>query len=172
MGMFLPPSTPGIVFNASLQQPQAAQGTIVFVQNLNQYNYQYTTTGGCQLQSYGPGIDGGYPIDQSPVGATTYSTNDSPGIPLYTNATEGTASFSATMFLMWQPSLTSYPVIPVPLGSINWQWSGDALQNGGTWAFKQPPGSPIVSLFTPSTAYPPNGNIVTISTTPPCGLHF
>lgn len=172
MGMFVPPDTPGIVFNATLQQPESVQGTIVFVQNLNEYNYQYTTSGGCPLQSYGPGIDTGYPYDESPVGATTYSTNDSPRVPLYTNATEVTASFNATMFLMWQPSLPSTPVIPVPLGSITWQWSGDAEQNGGTWSFAQPPGSPTASTFTPSTSYPPNGNIVTISSTPPCNLHY
>jgi len=172
MGMFVPPETSGIEFNATLQQPQGANGNIVFVQTLNSYDYQYSTSGTCPLQSYGPGFDGGYPTDESAVGATSYSTNDSPGVPLYSNATGVTASFSATTYLMWQPSLTSSPVIPVPLGYINWQWSGSAVQNGEVWSFKQPPGSPIVSLFSPSSNYPPNGNIVTISSTLPCNLHY
>ena len=172
MGMFTPPNTPGIVFSASLQQPQAAQGKIVFVQYVNQFNYQYTTSGGCAPISSPAGVDTAYPYDESSVGATTYSTNDNPGIPLYTNASEATASFSATMYLMWQPSLTSSPVIPVPLGFITWQWSGDAVQNAGAWSFKQTPASPSASLFTPSTSYPPNWSIVSIPPNPPCGLHF
>jgi len=172
MGMFVPPDTPGIVFNATLQQPTAAQGTIVFVQYINQYNYQWTTSGGCPSQSDGPGIDTGYPFDESSVGATTSSTNDSPAIPLYSNATAAQASFNATMYLMWQPSLPATPVIPVPLGSITWQWSGDAEQNGGTWSFAQQPASPTASIFQPSASYPPDGNVLAISTTVPCGLHF
>jgi len=64
------------------------------------------------------------------------------------------------------------PVIPIPLGYITWQWSGDALQNAGTWSLKQP-GSSSASTFTPSTSYPPNwSSIVTIPTTAPCGLHY
>jgi hypothetical protein len=171
MGMFSPPATPGIVFDAQVQQPEAAQGEIVFVQYLNQYNYQYTTSGSCPLQSYGPGFDTGYPYDLSSVGALTYSTNDTPGIPLYTNASEATASFNATTYLMWQPNLPSSSVIPVPLGSITWQWSGDAVQNGGTWSLN-PTASPTASAFTPSANYPPNGSIITIAQQPPCGLHY
>lgn len=172
MGMFVPPSTSGIVFNASLTQPQATQGTIIFVQYLNQFNYQYTTSPSCAPITLAPGVDFAYPYDESQVGATTYSTNDSPDIPLYTNATEATASFNATMYLMWQPNLTSYPVIPVPLGYITWYWSGDAVQSGGTWSFKETPESPVASTFTASSSYPPNWIITSVPPNPPCGLHY
>jgi hypothetical protein len=166
MGMFVPPTTPGIAFNATLTQPQAAQGTIAYVQYLNNFNLQYTTSGGCAPFGYGPGIDGAYPYDQSPNGAKSYSTNDSPGIVLYNNSTAATASFQATMYLMWQPTLSSS--IPVPLGDVTWQWSGTATESGGKWTL-QPTVSPSASLFTPSASYPPSGSIVTIGN-PPCGL--
>lgn len=45
--------------------------------------------------------------------------DDSPGMPLFSNDTEASESFSATMYLMWQPNLSNS--IPVPLGSVTWQ---------------------------------------------------
>jgi len=97
------------------------------------------------------GVDGnGDPITScnqgpgSPNPATVYTTNlpcdtaiDSPGFALPYQYSELQGYFSATMFLEWVPiadgictanNQSANPcIIPAPLGSINWHWTGDAI---------------------------------------------
>jgi len=161
MGLFALPSTSGIVFNAALTQPSTA-GSILFVQYLNNYNLTYNNGSGCAF-SYGPGLDSYYPYDSSAVGAPQASTNDSPGIILYSDASEATASFNATMYLMWQPNASAS--IPVPLAYIGWQWSGDAVQTNGAWSLKS--SSRSANQFVVSSGFPAWTKTVQIGQ-PPC----
>lgn len=39
--------------------------------------------------------------------------------------------FGATMYLMWQSNISG--AIPVPIGSVNWSFSGQTTQSNGTW---------------------------------------
>jgi len=68
-------------------------------------------------------------------------------------------TFQATMYLLWTPSGVSSP-IPVPLGSIQWGWTGAATQNlsTGVWSLSQNvpnfPNQGSASGFAPSSTYP------------------
>ncbi len=84
----------------------------------------------------GTGLDSGYPY------ATGSSTSDSPngGLNGSQYSSEG-RSFTATMYLLWNPALpagcmpgSSCTSVPVPLKSINWGWSGLASYSGGAWS--------------------------------------
>ncbi len=112
-----------------------------------------TTSRMCTAPSTPPptnstGVDGPFPYD---TGATT---RDSPFITLLATDTETTRNFSATMYALWDPNLTNS--IPVPLGYVQWNFSGDAtIVNAQTnqWALKSSSAGPN-NVFVPSTSYP------------------
>ena len=91
---------------------------------------------------------------QTSYGAVTNVTavNDSP--------------FSATMYLMWTPPAASgcpngsACTIPVPLGSVTWQWAGDATYNSSsqTWSVKS--GSGSANAFAASNSFPSWNSLV------------
>ena len=79
--------------------------------------------------------------------------DDSPEAPL--SATEMSETFKATTYLLWDPALPATPTapscqaasvdyvtgipapsncasIPIPLGMVTWQWSGDAINTRAT----------------------------------------
>ena len=123
------PTTTGISFSISATPPSNTSGTFSFVQLVNSYNVEYDhPTGAPCTFGFGTGLDNNYPY----LSGGASSTNDSPGIRLFSNESEAKANFSATMYMMWTPTLTA--AIPVPLGSVSWSWSGDAVQNSGTWS--------------------------------------
>lgn len=78
---------------------------------------------------------------------------DSPGIGLVESNSEEAVSFRATMYFMWTPTAASQCtgspskpcVIPVPLGSVAWGFSGEAINtlsstagvSGTTWTLNQ-----------------------------------
>jgi hypothetical protein len=90
-----------------------------------------------------PYLDTEYPYGHHCLGATpctvvtTTQTNDtsidSPYQRLLAGLGEFANSFSATMYLMWTPDVLngcpngSACTIPVPLGSVTWQFAGDAI---------------------------------------------
>jgi hypothetical protein len=89
-----------------------------------------------------PQLDGTYPyggncLGQTPCEVITngvlYNTaQDSPGLVLMQQFGEEARSFSAQMYLMWTPNNDSRCTgtgctIPVPFGSITWQFQGDAV---------------------------------------------
>jgi hypothetical protein len=138
-------------------------------------------TGGQTCTCYPPGglpaspeLDATYPY--SNTNSTNDSFNDSPDSPLYDSEVEQV--FSATTYLMWDPAMpsgcspavtdadgvstqsTCSQSIPIPLGSISWSWSGDAIQ---TPQFKPNPnnsnyilgcGPESENSFVPSSQYP------------------
>jgi hypothetical protein len=166
LGFFVPPNTSGIVFNAIATQPDIP-GLLIFVQLIDEYTGQYTSSNNCPAFNYGIGVDSQFPYDQSPVGATTYSTNDSPGIPLYSNDSAATANFEARMFLMWQPNTSSS--IPVPMGYVTWNWSGEADQISNAWSVNS--GSVVASSnpsFVSTTQFPTWDSAVIITAPPSC----
>jgi hypothetical protein len=72
-------------------------------------------------------------------------------LPLPSTYTTASRSFSATMYLMWQSGSTTFTSIPVPIGSVAWQFSGSATepQQNSTWG--SPTGSGSAGGFTAAT---------------------
>ncbi len=102
----------------------------------------------------GTGLDTGYPY------STGTSTQDSPTISLDSSkyVTES-RSFSADMYFLWDPVLPSNcspgitcTSIPVPLGSVNWGFSGSASYSAGSWTLTT--NSKVTPAWTPSSSYP------------------
>jgi hypothetical protein len=101
----------------------------------------------------GTGLDTQYPYQRSA------STQDSPSTGLSASYVEETRSFSATMYVMWDPALPSgctlgsnCASIPVPIGYVTWGWSGDALYNGSTWNLQS--SSITTPTYSQSGSYP------------------
>jgi hypothetical protein len=138
----------GIAFTAS-PTLQPGQGAYSFAQLINYdtngyifpppANRQTCVPSGFYLSS-SPELDNVYPYP-----GTSYTATDSPGQALITYVGETARSFSATMYLLWTPQGDSRCpsgnacVIPVPLGSVSWQYFADATNtlvnqtNGTTW---------------------------------------
>ena len=93
----------------------------------------------------GTGLDTDYPY------ATGTSTRDSPTAALDSSKyTEEARSFSAQMFLMWNPGLPSS--IYVPLGSVTWGFSGTAVYNISNWTLSS--SSAATPSWNPGNSYP------------------
>ncbi len=171
-GVQVPGGQVGIKFLASATLPASNNGSYSWVQLISGDTVHLRTvaSGGtpqtCSAFS-GTVLDNTYPYG---VGfnnvTTTYAPNDtatdgpstnlvpSSGPP--TNWAELARSFSATMYLMWNPGLDNS--IPVALASIAWRFGGDALNtlgtqpNATTWTLGcgSPSASPCV-LIDPTT---------------------
>jgi hypothetical protein len=141
------PSNYGIVIQASATHYPSSQGRFRWVQLIIQDRLGYRDTGGphsCVPNGFvtAPGVpelDVAYPY--SPDGDMNSSsyTDDSPKAGLSDMQGEVARDFRARMYLMWISTLTN--AIPVPLGYVNWQFAGDAIntlslaqgENGTTW---------------------------------------
>jgi len=154
-------SNAGIVFNASATPPSGYSNNFIWVHLITANTIAIAGTPNVTCHQItnpqnttGTGLDTDYPF------GTGASVNDNPDFPLetnyqgqVTNVTEVNDSpFSATMYLMWSPGPA--PSIPVPLGSVTWQWSGDATYNSSsqTWSLKS--GSGSANAFASSNSYP------------------
>ncbi len=125
------PAQAGEQFTASAtisNSSQTANGNYFFTQLVNTYNAaaQRTSTP-C---SYSPGVGLDNSFHYGNLNGVT-STSDSPEIPIFADYTSLSVSFSASMYLMWQATTTNS--IPIPLGSVNWSWSGTANYVNSTW---------------------------------------
>ncbi len=154
-------SNVGIVFNASATPPSGYSNNFIWAQLITADTIAITGTPNviCHQTTNpqntpGTGLDSDYPY------GTGASVNDNPDFPLQTsygsqvtNVTEVNDNpFSATMYLLWSSGLANS--IPVPLGSVSWQWSGDATYNSSsqTWSVKS--GSGSANAFASGNSYP------------------
>jgi hypothetical protein len=153
----------GMSFEASADLPESDQGAYSWVQLIQSYSQVYCS-GKCNPPQMSlPGLDNTYPYSD---GSTA---SDSPGIGIVAANSEEALDFHATMYLMWTPTVSSQCsgdscAIPIPLGSINWQFSGDAINtlssltgvSGTSWVLNNC-SSGGASQFIPnngSSAYP------------------
>jgi hypothetical protein len=170
LGAFTP-SDFGFVITASASA--SPPGSFSFVQLLGNYSptHNLISGGSCTTDIFvapvGGAIDKSYPYGNyfnpaAPNGATTAS--DSPLVPLLEGDLSVTMSFSATMFVMWTPNISG-TTIPVPLGSVAWSWSGEAVPNSeSVWIVDTSATATNVADFAPSATYP---QWVTTFTNPP-----
>jgi hypothetical protein len=140
-----PGGTPGISFAPPTTQTPA--GSFSFVQLINSDTTTYSRTGATLTCSFSSGLDTQYPYPVNNVGNAT----DAPEAPLPSTYTTASRSFSATMYLMWQSGSTTFASIPIPIGSVAWQFSGSATepQQNSTWG--SPTGSGSAGNFTAAT---------------------
>ena len=87
--------------------PSADKGTFLWVQLVDSDQVQVVNSQGQQLCTAPvslPALDNFYPY---PTGTVSGNTNDSPNLTLSFNLATGEAQrlFSATMYLMWDPTL-------------------------------------------------------------------
>jgi|GEM_PF-3040341 len=138
----------GMVFQANSGQ-SFSSGSWVWVQLINSNQEKTIDSSGSWDCPADPksqsGLDTTYPYSSG----VSYM-NDSPPSSM-TGYAEYQRSFSATMYLMWDPQLPSS--IPVPLESVSWGFSGCAINtllpqnNGTTWTLQ-------CGLAAPSTPQP------------------
>jgi len=169
----------GIDFTVSATPPSRNQGAYSWVQLVLSYTQNYVTSNlgvrYCVNPAFSsdksPALDTGYPTDTGP------EANDSPGVPLQastpTNGNIGEISGSGkfTMYSMWTPNAAggctggAACTVPVPLGTVSWQFAGDAINtlapqtsNGTNWTVAPPgcasPNAVGTAPFSPGTLYP------------------
>jgi len=179
----------GIDFKVSATLPQGNQGAYSWV-NLVLASVQNYVTANLGVRycvnsvfsaDTSPALDRGYPTDVGP------GTDDSPSVPLQastpTNGNIGEIAGGAKfmMYPMWTPAAASGCVngnactVPVPLGTVTWQYSGDAINaltpqpNGTDWTLGPPgcasPNTTGAAPFTPGTSYPGWNRVLRISGT-------
>jgi hypothetical protein len=158
-------SNVGIIFNASATPPSSYSNSFTWVQLLTANTISITATASVScVQITIPQNAGGTGFDDGGAGGFPYgsgaSVNDNPDFPLQTSygtqvtgVTEVNDSpFSATMYLLWSSGLTNS--IRVPLGSVSWQWSGDATYSAQTQTWNLKSGSGSASAFVAGSSYP------------------
>jgi len=147
----------GISFQSNATPSSGYNQSFTWVQILNNVQRKVIDPG-VPPEDPQSGLDNFYPYGN----ATPTTTNDTPGTELLVTDGEFWQTFSATMYLMWDPALTNDPSgctpaltdqkakkskqstcmsIPIPLSSVTWHWSGCAINtlspqtgvNGTTW---------------------------------------
>jgi len=124
----------GIIF--SPPTTSTPPGSFFFVQLVTGDTVIYSRTG-ATLTCTGtntPGLDGAYPYPYN-----NHTATDAPQSPLPSTYTNSSRDFSATMYLMWQSNTSGS--IPVPMGSVDWSFSGSTTQSNGTWSTPSGSGS-------------------------------
>jgi len=142
----------GINFTASANQPAGYSWVFKWVNIISDDNVTLTDSNGTQTTSLGTGFDsnGTYPSFSN---VTANTTNDNPKFQLIPPCTEIKRTFDAQTYLMWNAGLTSPPSIDIPLGSLTWGFSGDAILSSGTWSLTGTPSKYAVG-FTNGPSYP------------------
>ncbi len=104
-------------------------GTYSFVQLINSDTTTFTSSSGTTTCTHNAGVDFSYPY-AAQISAT--KADDAPFVVLPTSPYNNiTRSFSASMYLLWTSSVAGS--IPVPAGSVTWQFSGATTLTKGKW---------------------------------------
>ncbi len=147
----------GIKFIASTVLPNGNTGSYSWVQLISNDSVHFLRHSGTQActtfsnsGSAQPELDNTYPygVGFGNVYTTSISNDTATDGPRLGDPTlsEMARSFSATMYLLWTPNSASgcsggACAIPLPLGSLSWTWTGDAINtlsavqglNSTTW---------------------------------------
>jgi len=120
------PSLIGINLNRTFYSPPSGfSGNTFWVQVIAPLRRRQLADGTWQKLT-GAGLDGHYPY------SSITHAGDNPRQPIDNSRLQYVANDTATMWLMFQPSLANS--IPVPLLKVDWSWYG-AIENrgGGNW---------------------------------------
>jgi len=149
----------GISFRAGYSLPEGMLKNFIWVQlirsdviTVNENGVRFHCVPKSEpVASIGAGLDTDYPYD------THNPTLDNPRIELTSNIQQYSRIFHARMYLLWRPGLSNS--IPVPLGFVDWNFSGEVLLKDATtnsWILKSGQGGPNspAEPFTRSHSYP------------------
>ena len=137
----------GIDFIATSTAPTDFQGSYCWVQILNSYkNVNYPPSGSPTTCVASAGLDTNYPYDEG------NDIDDEPKVELVSPYVQETITNTFTMYLMWIPTVST-DAIPVPLGSVSWNWSGNAIYSSSTkmWSLNTSGNTAAANPFVPST---------------------
>jgi hypothetical protein len=166
----------GIIFTANALPALGDQGAYSWVQIVISDQVWIIKAAGqeeCTAPTAYPALDTTYPYSNVfSVSRPNDTATDSPASPLRDSWGESQRSFSAVMYLMWDPVLPAS--IPAPLASMPWQFTGDAINtlvttgNGTTWTVPCGPGTAgqcaeVAAGAPPGQSFPtwPQPNVVT-----------
>lgn len=172
----------GMDFRVNATTPTRNAGMFQWVQLMNSATRQYRANPSIPNSTDGAGLDNYYPYPI--ISGSPNVTNDSPGMELLSTFGEGAESFSATMYLMWDPALPSgcSPAttvgdpetgavtmtpshctgsIPIPIGNVTWGFSGNGLNTlksqtstNTTWILNCGAPKPAAPTVQTSTQFP------------------
>jgi hypothetical protein len=111
-----PVVTPGIKFVPKVSEPPGYSGSLIWVQIVESSIY---TKDGKACADPSGSLDETYPYELPPI------VSDSPNIELDGLSSESYV-LTARMYLLWSPGIPDS--IVVPLGSIHWNWQGEATR--------------------------------------------
>lgn len=147
-------TTPGMTFTAA---PDTYDSGYFWVQVIQSDNKTLSGGGAATAVCTSAGLDVDVATGSGFPYGTTNSVSDSPSTPLQSPFTTISRSFSANMYLLWTGG--SYPnYIPVPLGSVSWNWSGTATYDSTAqqWSLASSPApTRSAAAFSASSTYPP-----------------
>jgi len=125
MCLFDPPTTQGIVMPLN---GYTAPYDIEWLQVINASAITYTNSSGAGCTDSITGLDGGQAYPFCPATPDSIGICDSPGVvlPAHPGDQEETMAMDASSFVMFKPDFTSEDDILVPIGRVDWFWSGDA----------------------------------------------
>jgi len=132
----------GMSFQVNKSDPSGFPGTVSFVQLITKFSQPSILSSGysgaCNVAaSYlAQGV-----LDKIYPYASSSTTTDNPGVALpSTGFVDEGYVFGATMYALWTPKTQGavQAAIPVPLGSVTWDYASEAISNGtgGLWGFK------------------------------------
>jgi hypothetical protein len=164
----------GIRFGAAVTQPANFAGSFVWAQVIDVDLTWVTTAGASTMCSAANALDTTFPYNATVSPADPTKRVDSPAMALAINGlSQESYQMSSYMYLMWQPTFAnpaSQPTIPVPLGSIQWEWYGDALYNAAApptlWVYQKATGYalPNPPVFQQGTAFATWGSVFNAGT--------
>jgi len=131
-------------FTHSASAPSGFNGAFVWTQVLNTYQAYNNTT---KLVSTSNSCDSGFPYN-----STNHDSDDPTVGYTFTTDSPTTATFSATLYLMFLPQIAN--AIYVPVSSVNWWWYGTVTYNGpavGPGSFTDPKDWPLSNTSTSPT---------------------
>ncbi len=170
----------GVIFSSPAVPAAGNGGTYIWVQIVTGDAVQdrkvlngNTITGSCIPPNSLPLLDSLYPYglpngNQFSISRPNDTVTDGPAVPLLSTWAEAAREFSATMYLMWDPTLpsgcaaahnvgntvptanstaSSCTSIPIPMASIAWQFAADGINtlqpraNNTTWTVPCGPGT-------------------------------
>lgn len=132
------PTTPGIKWTVEVTPPAQGAGKLKLTQILKA-SLTRTTTGGTvntwTIPDWWLDVTDPYESGGTIAASTkaTLTSSDSPGMPLVRGFKAGTVSMTFKIYAMYKPNGAGS--IWVPLGKLDWGWSGSATSSdgGGTW---------------------------------------
>jgi hypothetical protein len=140
----------GVLFTPSATAPPGSTNNFTWAQLLSMDTMSLNGSSCSFLPDAGPDLDNVYPADPVPG---TNNFGDGPYTQLLPTDTLVTRTFNAQTYLLWNSGLSD--AISVPIGSVAWNFSGQATNSGTSTTPKwTASGTGNAGSFVPSASQP------------------